>query len=297
MNWPRAAPHTSRNAAHEQPGELPDAPVDGRVVQLPNIESAGGRRLFAQRAGLVPSRFVPWRAFLVNHRPRGYPAGLPDHVPGSSCPAGPGYGHILRPVLVVQERRRFYRESMTAFLRRQLGSTDVGDGVADAGRLMDVAERGRLDHAVIEADGVPWDVGALAAYLRRRHQDIQLIGLTTSSRPARSEGIALVPRNAPPDQVAKLVEPDALRATPFVLSVATGNGNGPLTDQQLRVLALLSLGLTVAGVAARLGLSERGVAKSKMAIFAKLGAQSQAQAVATALATGLLGPSTSPQQS
>ena len=198
---------------------------------------------------------------------------------------------------MVQERRRFYRESMTVFLRRQLGSTDVGDGVADAGRLMDVAERGRLDHAVIEADGVPWDVGALAAYLRRRHQDIQLIGLTTSSRPARSEGIALVPRNAPPDQVAKLVEPDALRATPFVLSVATGNGNGPLTDQQLRVLALLSLGLTVAGVAARLGLSERGVAKSKMAIFAKLGAQSQAQAVATALATGLLGPSTSPQQS
>jgi DNA-binding NarL/FixJ family response regulator len=169
--------------------------------------------------------------------------------------------------------------------------------VADADRLMAVAERGRLDHAVIEADGVPWDVGALAAHLRRRHQGIHLIGLTTSSRPARSEGIALVPRNAPPDQVAELVEPDALRATPFVLSVATGNGNGPLTDQQLRVLALLSLGLTVAGVAARLGLSERGVAKSKMAIFAKLGAQSQAQAVATALATGLLGPSTTLQPS
>ncbi len=198
---------------------------------------------------------------------------------------------------MVQERRRFYRESMTAFLRRQLGTTDVGDGVADAGGLMAAAERGRLDHAVIEVDGVPWDVGALAAYLRRRHQDIHLIGLTTSSRPARPEGIALVPRNAPPDQVAKLVEPDAVRATPFVLSVATGNGNGPLTDQQLRVLALLSLGLPVAGVAARLGLSERGVAKSKMAIFAKLGAQSQAQAVATVLATGLLGPSTSPQQS
>lgn len=199
-------------------------------------------------------------------------------------------------MLVVQERRRFYRESITAFLRRQLATTEVGEGVVDAARLMAVAEGGRLDHAVIEADGVPWDVGALAASLRDRHRDIHLIGLTTSSRPARYEGIALVPRNAPPDQVAKLLEPDALRSTPFVLSVTTGNGNGPLTDQQLRVLALLSLGLTVVGVAARLGLSERGVAKSKMAIFAKLGAQSQAQAVATALATGLLGPSTSPQQ-
>jgi DNA-binding CsgD family transcriptional regulator len=56
------------------------------------------------------------------------------------------------------------------------------------------------------------------------------------------------------------------------------------------VLALLSLGLTAPEVAARLGLSERGVAKSKAAVFAKLGVQSQAQAVAAALAQGLLGP-------
>jgi DNA-binding CsgD family transcriptional regulator len=50
-------------------------------------------------------------------------------------------------------------------------------------------------------------------------------------------------------------------------------------------------------VAARLGLSERAVAKSKTAIYAKLGAQSQAQAVASALAAGLLGPAPSPPSS
>ena len=61
------------------------------------------------------------------------------------------------------------------------------------------------------------------------------------------------------------------------------------------MLALLSLGLTAAEVAARLGLSERGVAKSKTAIYAKLGAQSQAQAVASALAAGLLGPAAGPR--
>ena len=123
-------------------------------------------------------------------------------------------------MLVVQERRRFYRESITAFLRRQLATTEVGEGVVDAARLMAVAEAGRLDHAVIEADGVPWDVGALAASLRDRHRDIHLIGLTTSSRPARYEGIALVPRNAPPDQVAKLLEPDALRLSPPLSSAS-----------------------------------------------------------------------------
>jgi DNA-binding NarL/FixJ family response regulator len=196
-------------------------------------------------------------------------------------------------VLVVQERRRFYRESMTAFLRRQLRRTELMDGVADADGLLAAAEEGPLDHAVIEADGVPWDVSALATSLRERHRNIRLIGLTASTRPAREmDGLTLLPRRATPDQVAKLVEPDLDRDTPFVLSVATGNGNGPLTDQQLRVLALLSLGLTASAVASRLGLSERGVAKSKMAIFTKLGAQSQAQAVATALASGLLGPST-----
>ena len=63
------------------------------------------------------------------------------------------------------------------------------------------------------------------------------------------------------------------------------------------MLALLSLGLTAPEVAARLGLSERGVAKSKAAIYARLGAQSQAQAVASALAAGLLGAPTGPQSS
>ncbi len=134
---------------------------------------------------------------------------------------------ILGPVLVIQERRRFYRESMTVFLRSQLRTTEVIDGVADADELLAAAAEGPLDHAVIEADGVPWDVCALVASLRARHRDIRLIGLTVSSRPSPMDGLDLLPRRATPDQVVKLVEPDVDGATPFVLSVATGNGNGP----------------------------------------------------------------------
>jgi len=60
------------------------------------------------------------------------------------------------PLLVVQERRRLYRESMTACLKRQLGAFDVIEGVADAAGLLRLAESRQLDHAVIEVDGVPW---------------------------------------------------------------------------------------------------------------------------------------------
>ena len=75
-----------------------------------------------------------------------------------------------------------------------------------------------------------------------------------------------------------------------MLTSSPAGASSPLSGQQLRVLALLSLGMTVAYVAARLSLSERAVAKAKVAIFSRLGVQSQAHAVASALAVGWLGP-------
>ncbi len=126
----------------------------------------------------------------------------------------------------------------------------------------------------------------------RQHRGAHLIGLTAPrAGPARRGR-----RSAPPQRHSRPggQAGGAGRRPEYAFCPRRGHrhGSGPLTDQQLRVLALLSLGLTASTVAARLGLSERGVAKSKMAIFTKLGAQSQAQAVATALANGLLGPST-----
>jgi DNA-binding NarL/FixJ family response regulator len=193
-------------------------------------------------------------------------------------------------VLVVQERLRFYRESMTACLRCLLDGIEVAPAVSKAAELVDLAERHPLTHAVIETDAVPWDVPALVAALYRLHPSVQLIGLFASTRPVSCDGVALLPRNAAPEQIAQLVQPGSERSAPFVLTATANSDRGPLTVQQLRVLALLSLGFSAADVAARLGLSERGVTKSKTAIYAKLGAQSQAQAVANALAAGLLGP-------
>jgi DNA-binding NarL/FixJ family response regulator len=194
-------------------------------------------------------------------------------------------------VLVVQERRRFHREAMTACLRRQLEGVEVLDGVVDASELLALSERCQLRHVVIEADMVPWDVLALAMALRQKSPPVEVIGLSGAARPSSSPGFVVLSRTATPERVASLVQPGRYRAVPFLLSAGENNCKGLLTGQQLRVLALLSLGLTVAEVASRLGLSERGAAKSKAAIFAKLGVQSQAQAVAVALTAGLLGPS------
>jgi DNA-binding NarL/FixJ family response regulator len=203
----------------------------------------------------------------------------------------------LSAVLVVQERFRFFRDSMTVCLRRQLDGVQVTDGVTDGAALLDLAGRRPLDHALIEADGVPWDVPALVAALRGHHPGIKLIGLFRAVRPVACDGMALLPRTAAPEQILHLVQPGSDRSAPFLLTATTSSERGPLTDQQLKVLALLSLGLTTAEVAGRLSLSERGVAKSKTAIYAKLGAQSQAQAVANALAAGLLGPAGGPHPS
>jgi DNA-binding CsgD family transcriptional regulator len=134
----------------------------------------------------------------------------------------------------------------------------------------------------------------LAGSLRRHNPSVQVIGLSASARTSAIEGARILSHVAGPDQVAELVSPGHLHDVPFVLTSGASSGSSPLSGQQLRVLALLSLGLTVAEVAVRLSLSERAVTKAKVAIFAKLGVASQARAVAGALAAGWLGPATAP---
>lgn len=251
-------------------------------------------RRFSARPGPAKERHAP----MLANGP-GRPLGLRSFasVLRSFCLRARAVGAVARcsldltPLLVVQERRRLYRESMTACLKRQLDAFDVIEGVADAAGLLRLAESRHLDHAVIEVDGVPWDVARLVRSLRCHNSSVRVIGLATSVRSsAATEGVRMLSRFAGPDQVADLVAPGHASEAPFVLTSSPAGASSPLSGQQLRVLALLSLGMTVADVAARLSLSERAVAKAKVAIFSRLGVQSQAHAVASALAAGWLGP-------
>ncbi len=194
-----------------------------------------------------------------------------------------------RPLLVVQDRQRLFREALTVSLRHYLDRVEVADGVPDAAALLELARRAPLAHAVVEVGSVPWDVEALVEALARECPGVGVVGLSSGPRPPAGLDLTVLPRSGSPERLADLVQPGPERVPPFMLSAATGGGQRPLTDQQLRVLSLLGLGLTAAQVASRLGLSERGVAKSKQAVFAKLGVQTQAEALSAALSSGLLG--------
>jgi DNA-binding NarL/FixJ family response regulator len=63
-----------------------------------------------------------------------------------------------------------------------------------------------------------------------------------------------------------------------------------LTERETEVLRLIADGLTTRDVAGRLGISPRTVENYKQHMFAKLGVQSRAHAVAVASRSGLLGP-------
>ncbi len=139
----------------------------------------------------------------------------------------PDQAGTLTAVLVVQERFRFFRESMTACLRQQLDSLHVVDGVRDAVGLLDLAERRPLDNAVIEADGVPWDVPTLVTALQALRPGMRLIGLFRASRPAACDGMALLPRTVAPEQITQLVQPGADRTAPFLLTATTSGERGP----------------------------------------------------------------------
>jgi DNA-binding NarL/FixJ family response regulator len=64
----------------------------------------------------------------------------------------------------------------------------------------------------------------------------------------------------------------------------------PLTEREIDVLRLIADGLTTRDVAARLGISPRTVENYKQHMFAKLGVQSRAHAVAVASRLGILRP-------
>jgi DNA-binding NarL/FixJ family response regulator len=64
--------------------------------------------------------------------------------------------------------------------------------------------------------------------------------------------------------------------------------SGALTERELEVLRLVSTGLTNRGVATRLSLSEKTVARHLSNIFAKLGLSSRSAATAYAYENGLI---------
>lgn len=205
-----------------------------------------------------------------------------------SEPSGPA----ARPVVVVHDRVRLFREALSAALSRQLAGVTV---VAEADRAMVCEHLAALGSTVAgvvtEADGPPSEgPGSVASLLAAATPGTPVVALSRARRRPVVDGAVVLARRDVPDGIPEavgLVAGDI--GTPVGLAGRRGTDR-LLTTQQRRVVTLLAAGMTVAEVAVRLGTSERSVVRAKAAIFARLGARSQGEALAVASAAGLLGP-------
>lgn len=180
---------------------------------------------------------------------------------------------------VIQDRSRLYRDSLRLLLQHH---DLVVTAVATPGELTVIP--GSISAFVLEGDGVPWDVGALAADLRRRHGDVRILATAARTRHRHPSGdVVMVDRHAPSAALARAVRGEDPLPTRPEVAAAT------LTARELQVLSLISGGFTTAQIAARLALSVKTVEGKRQALFTKLGVQNQSAAVAAAIRSGLLG--------
>lgn len=188
----------------------------------------------------------------VDHRRAGRPdVPVPRRAPVSAA---------LRTA--VQDHRRLVREGVAALLAAEPAVHSV-TCVAALDELSDAVARGELDLVVFSAAQDPpssWSGGSLR--LQRFTDATSASGL-----------VAAVDGHPDPGGLA----PGPPEPTPW--------GAGLLTRRETQILRRIADGMSSLEAATSLGISARTVENHKQRIFAKLGVQSQAHAVAVALTT------------
>jgi DNA-binding NarL/FixJ family response regulator len=201
--------------------------------------------------------------------------------------------------VVVQHRQRLFRLGITGLLDAADG-VRVVTSVTTEDELVAACASLRPAVAVIEAQAVSWDGRRLGAVLRRVQPLLTIIGLAGRahlagdgrSGPCDPHLAALVPHDA---GIAGVL--DAIRR-PAALTGArrrvSANGwrasaaPAVLTGRELEILTLVGGGLTAGEVSRQLGISHKTVENHKQRVFAKLGVQNQAHAVAVAIRGGMM---------
>lgn len=197
--------------------------------------------------------------------------------------------------IAIQDRRRLFREGLAL----TLGAEPDLAVVAPASTAKDLVKATAgvdLDLVLLELDCSEWDPCRLVAALRKRHQGLGVIGTMAGSeaRPSRrayQAGVRTVfPRDAGMRTLLHTIRslPNPARgARPRVIDL-TDEPSPVLSPRELEVLHAISTGATTQRVGAAMGISPKTVENHKQHIFAKLGVQNQAHAVAVATRLGLL---------
>jgi DNA-binding NarL/FixJ family response regulator len=194
--------------------------------------------------------------------------------------------------VVVQDRSRLFRESLGILLEQDGAAAQVLTAGDDLDCREALSRHPDPVAVVFEAVGVPWDVVGLVEEITRTSPGAEQVGtFAQRSRPTSAvEGVRYVRRSAHGSAFARAVRGE--EADPSDADDRSSEG-GPenaaaLSPRELQVLALISGGLTTQAIAERLGISTKTVEGRRETLFAKLGVQSQVQAVAVAMRTGLL---------
>lgn len=197
--------------------------------------------------------------------------------------------------VAVQERQRFLREGLSIVLGEEPDIEVVG-AAGTAADLVELCERIRPNVVVLELDCDAWDACRLAAALRRRFRSIRVVGLLHTTRfegsaRAYQAGVrAIVPHSGGSAAVVSAVRNSA-GSRPVVTPMATEPDPLPrrvLTAREIEVLEQIGAGLTTREISEQLGIRPKTVENHKQRIFAKLGVQNQAHAVAVALRSGMV---------
>jgi DNA-binding NarL/FixJ family response regulator len=203
--------------------------------------------------------------------------------------------------IAIQDRQRLYREGIALVLAKE-PDVEIVTAAATAAELLAATAGHDIDLVVLELDVEDWDACRLVAALRRRHPGLAVVGLlpgdddTLPARASQAGVRSVFPRNA---------GMGALLRTIRRLPSPTRSGSGPavhervvhlrerrplLSHRELQVLGEIGAGSTTRLVAEAMGISPKTVENHKQRIFAKLGVQNQAHAVAVAMRQGPLRP-------
>ena len=192
-------------------------------------------------------------------------------------------------------------------IRHGLATVFAAQGVDIVGQAGTVAEALEL-YAAHHPDSVVTDLQLpdgtgldVVRSIRRTDKDV---GLVVSTMHAGDEQIfaameagasAFVGKDAPSSEVVKAtrhaaVAPRSFMSTGLVGAMMrrTGGPSTRLSDRELEVLGLLAEGLGTSAIAGKLFMSESTVKSHIAQIYQKLGATNRAQALVTAMRSGLL---------
>ncbi|MDQ1372868.1 MAG: hypothetical protein QOJ09_206 [Actinomycetota bacterium] len=198
----------------------------------------------------------------------------------------------------VQERQRLLREGLALWIAAQ-DDLELAGSATTGPELVALCAAAAPDFVIFEAEAGDWDALRTARALRARHPRLRLVATVDDGdggahAAAVEAGVsAVVRRTAGVGEVLAAVRGDAVtvdvRPVEPQPQMAPAQLSSLLTEREIEILVLIGAGLAAREIAARLRISPKTVDNHKQRMYAKLGVQSQAHAVAVAMRAGLIG--------